>query len=369
MKMGKIKGKKIVFLIRDLNHGGAAKMLVYFANIATEVFDHVFIIVIGSTTNSSLQLKKEISVEVLGNMEKSPNKIIRIFQEIKQIQKMVDFLKPDVLMPFVSGNVIFAYLAVRNRYYLVGAERGNPEALSLKIKIMCKYIYPKCNYMLFQSQGAADFYFKKKKGKYEIIPNPCLLPPMYQKQKNEGLIKIVSTSRLAREKNLDILLIAFRKCKVCEQAELFIYGEGHEEEELKRQTHKLDLDKRVYFWGKVDNVLEQIKDADIFVLVSSNEGMPNGLIEAMALGIPCITTNCMTNNTNSLVKNGINGVIVKKRNVEELTRAIDRLALDTEFADIISKNAKRIREELSEKYINRKINYFYRKILKDLEES
>lgn len=369
MKLNNINSKKIVFLIRDLNHGGAAKMLAYFANIATEVFDHVIIVVIEDVTNSNLQLKKEISIEILGKVGKSKIKAPRIFQEIKQIQRIVDLLNPNVLMPFVSGNVIYAYLAVQNRYYLVGAERGNPEALSPKIKILCKYIYSKCNYMLFQSQGAADFYFKEKKGKYEIIPNPCLLPPMCCKQKKKGLIKIVSTSRLAEEKNLDILLAAFRRCKACEQAELFIYGEGNKEEELKRQTHKLDLDKRVHFQGKVDNVFEQIKDADIFVLVSSNEGMPNGLIEAMALGIPSITTNCMTNNTNSLVKNEINGVIVRKRNIDELTKAIDRLAFDKKFADEISKKAKKIREDLSEKHINKRIYDFYRKILRDLEES
>lgn len=362
-----MKSKKIVFLIRDLNHGGAAKMLAYFANIATEVFSEVIIVVIGSVTNSSLGLKKEIRVEILENLGMTINRTSRIFREIRQIRRKIDFLNPDVLMPFVSGNVVYAYLAVRNRYYMVGAERGNPEALPLKLKMLCKYIYTKCNYMLFQSQGAADFYFKGKRKRYEIIPNPCILPSIKREQKNKRIIKIVSSSRLSKEKNLDILLEAFPKCKVCKQAELFIYGEGCEEESLKRQTHELDLDKKVHFWGKVDNVSEQIKDADIFVLVSSSEGMPNGLIEAMALGLPCITTNCMANNTNSLVENEINGIIVKKRNADELAMAIDRLIFDKELADKISENAIKIRDELSEKYVNQRTYNFFEKILKDLE--
>jgi len=361
--------KRIVFIIRDLNHGGAAKMLSYVANVAAEISDDIFILVINDVTNYSLGIKKNITIKIIGKTGKSLNKISRVINTIGEIKKEIKELEPDILIPFVSGNVIYTYLAVRNKYYIVGAERGNPEALPLRLKVLCRYIYPKCNYMLFQSKGAADFYFKGKIGKYEIIPNPCIIPLNQNREKNKGnKIKIVSSSRLDREKNLDILLMAFQKCKARDSAQLFLYGEGGEEQSLKHQAHVLGLDDKVRFCGKVDNVSEQICDADIFVLVSSGEGMPNGLIEAMALGIPCITTNCMTNNTNSLVADEINGLIVKKRNVDELAFALDRLVYETGLAERLAKNAVKIREDLSEQQIHKRIIDFLNKILADLEE-
>lgn len=345
-------------------------MLAYVANIAADISDDIFIIVLNDVTNHSLEIKKKITIKIIKKADKSLNKIGRIIYTIEKIKEELKVLNPDILIPFVSGNVIFTYLAVRNKYYIVGAERGNPEALPLRLKILCKFIYPKCNYMLFQSKGAADFYFKRKKGKYEIIPNPCILPLNQNTTHNKGQkIKIVSSSRLAKEKNLDILLLAFQKCKARNRSELFLYGEGGEEQSLKQQVNALGLNGKVWFCGKVDNVSEQICDADIFVLVSSGEGMPNGLIEAMALGIPCITTNCMTNNTNSLVTDEVNGLIVKKRNVNELAFALDRLVYEKGLAERLSQNAIKIREDLSEQQIHKRILDFLNKILVDMEEA
>lgn len=363
-------GKRIVFLIRELNHGGAAKMLAYIANIAAEVFDKVTILVIGNVTNLSLGLAENIQIRIIEKDSISSIKFIRILQTIWKIRKEINDERPDILIPFVSGNVIYAYLAVRNRYYIVGAERGNPEVLPPILKGLCKYIYPKCNYMLFQSEGAADFYFKGKSGNYEIIPNPCIFPVNHSRQNGEGSsMKIVSSCRLAREKNLDILIRAFQQCRAQEKAELFLYGEGEEEQSLKIQVHEAGLEDKIKFCGKVDNVSAHIGDADIFVLVSSGEGMPNGLIEALALGIPCITTLCMTNNTNFLVEDGVNGLIVKKRDAGGLADAIDRLIYEKELRNRLSENALKIRETLSEQHIHEKVAAFYLKILAELEEN
>lgn len=359
---------RIAFLIRDLNHGGAAKMLTHYANIAAKLFREVYIVVIGEVTNNSLVLSENISIVVLDKCEGHSNKIFRIAHEIVQIKDKVNAINPHIVFPFVSGNVVFAYLAVRNKYFIAGAERGNPEALPIRIKYLCKYIYHRCDYMVFQSQGAADFYFKKGDGRYDIIPNPCTIGDTISNGDKTGSIKIVSSSRLAKEKNIDIILKAYKKSKTYSNSVLYIYGEGPEEGRLKRLAAELKISDRVKFKGKVDNIPKEIKNSDIFILVSSGEGMPNGLIEALALGIPCITTNCMTNNTNSLVKNGINGIIIEKRNVVELADAIDRIANDSEFAKKLSNNGIKIREELSEKVINKKIEQLFEKLVLTLED-
>lgn len=356
---------KIAFIIRDINHGGAAKMMTYYANIATEVFDEVYVIVIGEQSNQNIGLKSAIKKVSIRESGRRNNRILRIISDIKGIRKVVEAIAPDILMPFASGNTIFTYLAVGHYHAIIGTERGNPEVLPLRLVTLCKYIYPRCDYMLFQSWGAAAFYFKDTSdGNYEVIPNPCLILSDRNRvdKKLDEKYKIVSASRLAIEKNIDILIQAFNKSSIKNNSELHIYGDGPEEKRLKNLRDELGLQKIVIFHGKTDNTSSVIADADVFVLASSGEGMPNGLIEAMGLGIPCISTMCMCGNTNDLITDGINGLIVKKRDVDGLSDALERLINNKELSNNISRNAVKIRDQLSENVIHKKIENFYLKV-------
>lgn len=358
---------KIAFVIRDINHGGAAKMMTYYANTASEVFENVSVIVIGEVYNQSIGLNPQIQILRIPKARRKKGRMYRIYSDIKGIREAVKKIRPDVLMPFTSGNTIFTYLSVRSRYFFIGTERGNPQALPFRLAVLCRYIYPKCSYMLFQSQGAADYYFKNRKYEtYEVIPNPCFVQNIRKnisKNKDAGHIyKIVSVSRLAAEKNIDILLYAFDKSDIKDKSEVHIYGDGNQKERLKKLTDRLGLQKKVIFHGNTDNTAAAMADADVFVLVSSGEGMPNALIEAMGLGIPCISTLCMTNETNELITDGVNGLIVKKKDIKGLSAALEKLINDKELSADISEHAVKIREKLSETIIRKKIKDFYIKV-------
>lgn len=370
-----MKSYKVVFLVRDINYGGVAKMMAYYANIAAKIFEKIYVVVIGDISNEKIGLSEKIQVHIINKHKYGQGRMLRMLSDISGIRQKINELKPDILLPFASGNIIYAYLAVGRRFYTVGAERGNPEELPLRLKILCRYIYPKCDYMLFQSKGAADFYFKGKSPKHAIIPNPCVLPDKYKKQKNivykkeRQVYRIVSASRLAPEKNIDIVIKALNICKTKDKLELYIYGDGPEKTKLCKLIKELRLSQTVKLCGAASDILSRISEADIFVLVSSGEGMPNGLIEAMALGVPCITTNFMPNNTNMLVEHGINGIIVPKRDVRRLADAIDRLVLDRELYLEITYKSFEIREKLSEKKINELIKNMYENILNDIQRS
>lgn len=371
--MDKVKSYKIAFLVRDINYGGVAKMMTYYANTAVKMFAEVYVVVIGDISNEKIGLDEKIQIHIINKFKCGHRRIIRMLSDLSGIRQKINEIKPDVLLPFASGNVIYAYLAVGRKFYTVGAERGNPEELPLRLKALCRYIYPKCNLMLFQSEGAADFYFREKKGKCVIIPNPCMLPEKYKKQKNTGgkkgtpIFRIVSASRLASEKNIDIVIRAFNICKTKERLELYIYGDGPEETRLCNLIKELELSQSVKLCGKADDILSRVSEADIFVLVSSGEGMPNGLIEAMALGVPCITTNCMPDNTNPLVDSEVNGIIVPKRDIERLASAIDRLVFDRELYLKIMEKSLEIREKLSETKIQDLIKNVYKRILVEIQ--
>ena len=102
-----------------------------------------------------------------------------------------------------------------------------------------------------------------------------------------------------------------------------------------------------------DNIAERIEKAKLFVLSSNFEGMPNALMEAMALGIPCVSTDCPCGGPSFLIKNNKNGFLVRVNNKEDLKNTIKCvLKKEKDELDVISKNAKETASELTEEKIN-----------------
>ncbi|WP_026664640.1 glycosyltransferase [Butyrivibrio sp. FC2001] len=350
---------KIAFVIRDISRGGACKMMIYYANIACEIFDEVYIISFGKKKNNVNGVKDAVKICMVNEAEVS-NRVLRILNDIRVIRKAVLEIKPDVLIPFASGNTIFTYLAVPRYRIFVGTERGNPEKTPKKIHLLCKWVYSKCDYMLFQTNGAANHFFNGKNDKCRIIRNPYIDRNITRKINGaSNKFIIVSMSRLAREKNIDIIIRAFAMLRHKEECELRIYGDGPEMENLVNLSKELGIESKILFEGNIDKIEEALSIASVYVLVSSGEGMPNSLIEAMGVGIPCITTMCMVGETNEIVQNEVNGLIVNKRDVNDLQDAIDRLIDDDELRGKIGRNALKIKDMLSDEVIHNQIRDFY----------
>ena len=118
---------------------------------------------------------------------------------------------------------------------------------------------------------------------------------------------------------------------------LHIFGEGILRDLLKRKIQEIKLQDRVILEGNVSNIHERISDAEMFVLSSNYEGLSNALLEAMMMGLPCISTDCA--GSNEVIKNGINGLLVPIKNSFSLSSAIEKLIKDKELASQLSINA------------------------------
>ena len=125
---------------------------------------------------------------------------------------------------------------------------------------------------------------------------------------------------------------------------LTIYGEGPFRTELEKRIRELGLEDSVSLPGKVQNVFECIADAELFVLSSNFEGMPNALIEAMCLGLPVISTE--VSGATDLIEHGKNGMLVDVANTEELTDAMRQMLGDDQMRQSCSQNALEINERL-----------------------
>ena len=151
---------------------------------------------------------------------------------------------------------------------------------------------------------------------------------------------------MEEQKNQELLISAFNDIPKNKRRGyiLEIYGEGARRRTLQDMINRLGLNENVFLRGKTDDVARVLNNSRIFVLSSLYEGLPNALLEAMALGLPCISTDCPCGGPRSLIKDNENGLLVENKNEGALSEAICKLINNDGLRKKIAKNALLIRE-------------------------
>lgn len=340
---------KIVFVINTLKVGGAAKMLKYVANLSTEVFDSVSIISIYDTDTCFPDLKPSIVVYSLGF--ENVNRLKRQFLMVGSIKKALCNISPGYVCAFVGHVNVMTRLATLKMkdVVMMSAERGDPYTQPLLWKWITKWAYLRSDYCFFQLNKARDFFGKRIFIRSFVIPNPfvsnCPVAPYFGERKKT----IVSAGRFGPEKCYNDLINAFSIVhERYPEYELVLYGDGPMLPEYKNQINKLGLDKSVSFPGYVDNVAQIISHDGIFVLSSLFEGIPNSLIEAMSVGIPCVATDCTPGGPAFLFHNQERGILIKVHDVKAMADAICKYIENPKLAEEKGKNAIKVLNDLDE---------------------
>jgi glycosyltransferase involved in cell wall biosynthesis len=159
-----------------------------------------------------------------------------------------------------------------------------------------------------------------------VIPNPVALSlygsfPLQQKLPGRTIAAI---GRLSPQKGFDVLISAFAQC-ACEHPNwsLIIVGEGPERSRLTAMIEKLKLENRVTLPGRIQHTIGFLRTVDLFVMSSRYEGFPNVLVEAMACGLPVISTRW--NGATEIIQDGIDGILVPPNDPLSLAAAMRRL--------------------------------------------
>jgi glycosyltransferase involved in cell wall biosynthesis len=146
---------------------------------------------------------------------------------------------------------------------------------------------------------------------------------------------------LTSQKNWRLAIKAFALISNRIDDNLIIYGTGVELEDLMKLTTELNLSERVTFAGVSHELDKIVVNAKLFVMSSDVEGSPNALIEALVMGVPCVSTRFDGGGVERLITSGENALVVPKGDAAALAEAMLKLLTDKDYADHIALNAKK----------------------------
>lgn len=278
------------------------------------------------------------------------------YDEIKALEKIISKNPDAKIISFLQPSIPLTLLAAKdlpNR--VVISERGDPRKLMQK-RYGCNFInkyYQRADAVVFQTNDAKAAYLENISAKGTVIFNPIndQLPEPYFGERK----KYVTTfCRISRQKNLPLLVEAFSDFrKEYGNYRLKIIGEPQniDDEAALNETKDLAIKLGITefidfepFSAQVHSLV--IRDA-MYVNSSDYEGMSNAMLEAMAIGMPVICTDCPIGGANAVINSGENGILTEVGNAEEMSEAMKKIAGDKAFADKLSRHAAKIRNEMS----------------------
>ena len=283
-------------------------------------------------------------------LKRKHGKIQQFIYEVFQINKEIRSLKLDCLLIF-GASESFMIASFFSRTKSISSLRVDPRFP--KNNLLTKYrrilAFSLSDGIVFQTETVRHYFSKNIISKSIVIPNPVIDDDLPNEQKNREN-KIVSVGRLSSEKNYPLLINAFSN--ICpNDYTLHIYGVGPLKSYLQELIAKLRMEDKIFLEGHVNRVVDKISDAEIFVLCSNFEGMPNALIEAMAIGLACISTKFPSGAAEELIQNYENGILIQVGNQKQLELSISSLIEDKNLSTKLRNNAQYVRKTLDKNMI------------------
>lgn len=343
----------LMFITPGMIYGGAERVISILSNEWIKLGINVTIVITSEETSCVYSLSDKIELVYLNGLNK--DKFLPHLDLIKRLRKLIKEKNPDKIISFMNDTCAYTIIStIGLNIPIFYSERNDPNNVNqdIKNKIFKKIVEICAKGIVFQTEGAKLYYSKKVQKKSKVILNPMNLENLPLCSHLERKKEIVTIGRLENQKNQSLLIKAFSIIyKKYPDYVLKIYGKGSLKEKLLKLIKELKLEDKVYLMGNSKNVLNEIKDSSLFVLSSDYEGLPNALMEAMVIGLPCISTDCSPGGARMFIEDGKNGYIVPCNNKEELIKAMDKVLASRLIAKKIGEEAKKLKDNVKSEII------------------
>jgi len=348
--------QKIAFHLNSLQQGGAERVVSNLANrFAKEGYEVVIATEWYGTDEFALDQKVRRVHVGLTKEDENRSRISKMLRRIWYLRSFMKKEKPDVVVAFTRG-VLYRALAA-------GIGTGIPVVISVRTdpvghydkkadKLRIPLLFPHAAGCVFQTEGAKAFFAPYLQENSRIILNP--LNPKYVGVPEPAVRTkdVVQSGRLVDFKNQPMLIRAFLKVhEKHPDYTLKIYGPDSKDgtkEILESIIHENHAEDFVKLMGGSNTLEKDLADAALYAFSSDWEGLPNALMEAMALGLPVVSTDCPCGGPKTLIEDGVNGLLVPIMDEKAMTDGILRLIEDRELAERLGREARKISERANE---------------------
>ena len=392
--------KSIAFYIGGLCIGGAERVI---CNLAEYFYGEGYRVTMVTKVRDEKEYElnpgiKRIIADITPE-EETASRIRNLFARIAKLKRIWKEVKPDVIVSFIRKNNLMAIAsAAPLGIPVIVSVRSAPER-ELKgfgFKTISFLLFRQAAGVVLQTREAYDFFPGYIRAKAVVLPNS--INPVFLKEseklalernsdingasnektekvavENTNIIceepmvidsrvvfskrekKIITVGRIDDNKNQRMLVEAYAKIAgQYPEWSLELIGDGSGRQALEEYVSTLPCKDRISFTGAVDDVAKRMSEASIFVLPSKIEGMPNALIEAMVMGMACISTDCPCGGPRDLIAaDESNGILVPVDNVDAMAMALKRLITNDPLRLSMGDNARKIIATLHPDMVNK----------------
>lgn len=360
--------RHIAMFISSLNKGGSERVLV---NLAEYFYSEGYRVTIVTQKKADNEYGISRGIDrVLSDITKEETKKSRILNFCYRFSKLRAIwrrLQPDLILSFIGKNNMMAILTSRFLSIpTVISVRGEPkeEYYSRLLKIAARIIFCRADGVVLQTSQCLDFFpgiIRKKAIILKNSLNPVFMREPFQGEREK---QIVAVGRVDANKNHEMIIRAFASiADKYPDYGLTIYGEGELRQKLVLLVQDLGLGERIKLPGAVSDVADRIYKASVFVLSSYSEGIPNTLLEAMALGLPVIATDCSGGGARDLIRHGENGLLTPTGDWEKMAENLQEILNNKSYSRKMGENASKVQDEYNPCRINETWKHYLEKIM------
>jgi glycosyltransferase involved in cell wall biosynthesis len=350
---------KVLFHLNCFEQGGAERVV---SNLVNQLVMKDYEIIVATEWYGEVEFALDRRVRRvhvgLKQCDENKNRLAKILLRLQYLRKLIKEENPDLVISFTKKPNYRALMAtIGTGIPIIPAVRQDPKLYYNRIsdRLLMPILYRRADGCVFQTEEQMSYFPKSLQKKARVILNPVHDKYLDIKRPEIPDKTVVQSGRLVEFKNQSMLLHAFLKVhRKHPDYDLKIYGGDSfdgTKERLESIIQENQAESYITLMGASDSLEQQLSRASVYAFSSDYEGMPNALLEAMALGMPVVATDCPCGGPRMVIQNEINGLLIEPGDESAMEEGINRLIEDREFAEKLGENARKIKEKINGKVV------------------